>query len=344
MSARQNDPAVIRASIEHIDKVGRWLQQALWGITGGSLVFTCLTVTLFGVKHGVPWFIAWLLEPLVALALIAVLLGDGVLSHYGERAPGWAILLRWFAGLASWTMNVWASVFPSLPEKASTGTGLVGAKFHPDVAGIVLHSIVPLLVILLAESAPRYRRRFSIIAEQLRDRLAKVEGTASGRPAVPTKPLPDRATEPRTVPSAKPATGGSVQPNRAIATPRPSQATVPAVPSTKPLAEPAKPVTVPSTEPVPSGTAAGDRANQATTEPDSGEQVPPEVRPGVKPPDYVIDAARKICMAALDDGREMKDRKLATLTRDHFNAPHPVIGRSACASIIAEAERAEETG
>jgi hypothetical protein len=333
VNGRQDEPAVIRASIEHIEKVGRWLQQALWGITGGSLVFTCLTVTLFGVKHGVPWFIAWLLEPLVALALIAVLLGDGVLSHYGERAPGWAILLRWFAGLASWTMNVWASVFPSLPKNATKGTGLGGAKFHPDVAGIVLHSIVPLLVILLAESAPRYRRRFSIIAERLRDRLAKVEFAAAARSTVPAKPLPDRATEPRTVPSAKPAAGGSVQSNRAITVPAPSQATVPTVPAAKP-----------STEPVPSGTVTADRANQATTEPDSGEQVPPEVRPGVKPPEYVIDAARKICAKALDDGREMKDRKLATLTRDHFKVGYPVIGRSACQSIIADAERGEETG
>jgi hypothetical protein len=177
--------------------------------------------------------------------------------------------------------------------------------------------------------------------------LVTLRGRTEAVPAdvtVPAKPLPDRATEPRTVPSAKPAPGGSVQPSRAITVPAPSQATVPTVPPTKPLTEPAKTATVPSTEPVPSGTVPGDRANQAITESDSGEQVPPEIRVGVTAPDYVLDAARTIYGNALDNSQKMTDRKLATATRDHFKVGYPVIGRSACQTIITEVERDEATG
>lgn len=179
--------------------------------------------------------------------------------------------------------------------------------------------------------------RVTVTREVAPNRPTLVPYRIAGRLTVPTKPRPNRATAPRTVPSTKPLAAGSVEPNRAIRAPQPSHTTVPSSAATEPT-------TKPSTEPVPSGTVPGNQTNQATTGSGSGGTVPPEVRPGVKPPEYVLKAARKICADALDDGREIKDRKLATLTREHFNAPHPVIGRSACASIIAEAERAEATG
>jgi hypothetical protein len=166
--------------------------------------------------------------------------------------------------------------------------------------------------------------------------LVTLRGRTEATPAKvaePTEPLPDRATEPRTVPSVKPSASGSVEANRAITVPAPSRATVPTVPATKP-----------STEPVPSGTVTADRANHATTESDSGEQVPPEIRVGVTAPDYVLDAARAIYGKALDSNQKMTDRKLATATRDHFEVGYPVIGRSACQTIITEAERDEATG
>lgn len=333
MSARLNDPAAIRASIDHIEKVSGWLQRALWSVMAGAITFTTSTVTYFGIHHQVAWYIAWLLEPLVAIALIAVLLGDGVLSNYGQKAPGWATLLRWFAGLASWTMNVWQSIFRTNAKGEAVG-------FHPDVAGIVLHSIVPLLVILLAESAPRYRRRFSIISEQLKDRLAKLET----RPTTPAKPLTDRvtkpavpaarrATEPLAVPPTKSALDGSVVADRAMTVPPLSHST-----------EPAAAVTAPTTKPSADGTVTDSRANQASTESDSDGMVPPELRPGVTPPDFVIDAARMIYERSLNAGKGISDRKLAVATRDHFNVPYAVIGRSACQKVIADVERAEETG
>ncbi|MFD4528402.1 hypothetical protein ACFWP7_31690 [Streptomyces sp. NPDC058470] len=121
-------------------------------IGGGALIFTCVNVTLFGISHDIPWYIAWMLDPLASLALITVLYVDGVLAeHGGDYKPGgWPFLLRWTAGLSTWIMNCWTSLYPDghfhfVPQK-------------PDAGGILLHSVAPALLILLAEAATGYRK------------------------------------------------------------------------------------------------------------------------------------------------------------------------------------------
>ncbi|MFE7614332.1 hypothetical protein [Streptomyces sp. NPDC057496] len=126
--------------------------KALLTLGGGALIFTCVNVTLFGISHEIPWYIAWMLDPLASLALITVLYVDGVLAeHGGDYKPGgWPFLLRWTAGLSTWVMNCWTSLYPDghfhfIPQK-------------PDAGGILLHSVAPALLILLAEAATGYRK------------------------------------------------------------------------------------------------------------------------------------------------------------------------------------------
>ncbi|MFH8419290.1 hypothetical protein [Streptomyces collinus] len=126
--------------------------KALLTLGGGALSFTCVNVTLFGISHQIPWYIAWMLDPLASLALITVLYVDGVLAeHGGDYKPGgWPFLLRWTAGLSTWVMNCWTSLYPDghfhfVPQK-------------PDAGGILLHSVAPALLILLAEAATGYRK------------------------------------------------------------------------------------------------------------------------------------------------------------------------------------------
>ncbi|MFJ2170369.1 coiled-coil domain-containing protein [Streptomyces griseofuscus] len=126
--------------------------KALLTLGGGALIFTCVNVTRFGVSHEIPWYIAWMLDPLASLALITVLYVDGVLAeHGGDYKPGgWPFLLRWTAGLSTWVMNCWTSLYPDghfhvIPQK-------------PDAGGILLHSVAPALLILLAEAATGYRK------------------------------------------------------------------------------------------------------------------------------------------------------------------------------------------
>ncbi len=147
-----DDAAKARKSITKLDEVLAMVTRALLTLGGGALIFTCVNVTLFGISHEIPWFIAWMLDPLASLALITVLYVDGVLAeHGGDYKPGgWPFLLRWTAGLSTWVMNCWTSLYPDghfhfVPQK-------------PDAGGILLHSVAPALLILLAEAATGYRK------------------------------------------------------------------------------------------------------------------------------------------------------------------------------------------
>ncbi|MFA7762207.1 hypothetical protein [Streptomyces sp. NRRL S-448] len=75
---------------------------------------------MFAIDHHVSPWIAWLLDPMVAVALGTVLIFDGRLSEYGLYPSGWASVLHWFAGLGTWVMNCWTS-----PAPVNTPTELV---------------------------------------------------------------------------------------------------------------------------------------------------------------------------------------------------------------------------
>lgn len=146
----KEDADEARAALEQLRRVGTIVTTALLVLGGGGLIFTCVNVTVFAMKHDVEWFIAWMLDPLASLALLAVLYVDGILAQQGYRPTGWPFLLRWFAGVSTWLMNCWSSLYPN-------------AEFtwwpkQPDAAGLLLHSVVPFLVIILAEAGAGYRK------------------------------------------------------------------------------------------------------------------------------------------------------------------------------------------
>ncbi|MFB9803872.1 hypothetical protein, partial [Streptomonospora salina] len=169
------------AELRRIQRAGRTLDVALSAVAAGALAFSTVNVALLAIAHGVPAWIAWLLEPLVGIALWAVLSSDAVLSRYGRSAGGWAWCLRTFAGVATLTLNIWSSVF--------TGTGS-DLAWSPNPAGILLHAVAPILLILLAEAAPRYRAAFAAISADLTT------------PTAPVSPQPAAAPSPDDTPPA----------------------------------------------------------------------------------------------------------------------------------------------
>ncbi|MDX3058230.1 hypothetical protein PV394_24355 [Streptomyces sp. NE06-03E] len=136
-----------------------------------ALAFTATNVTLFAIDHHISVYIAWLLDPMVAVALGAVLIVDGRLSEHGVQPSGWATGLRWFAGLGTWLMNCWGSLWPA-------GTPF-GMPREIDPAGLVLHSIPPVLLIVLAEAITFYRRaildRIAELRRQVDPAVARVD-------------------------------------------------------------------------------------------------------------------------------------------------------------------------
>ena len=117
-----------------------------------TVVFTMVNVTLFAISRGVPWPIALLLDPMVALALATVLYADARLASWGMRPPGWSTMLRWFAGLAATLMNTWSSLWPD---------GRPGWPRDADPAAVFLHAVPPVLLILLTETVAAYRRHLT---------------------------------------------------------------------------------------------------------------------------------------------------------------------------------------
>ncbi|MEU7154707.1 helix-turn-helix domain-containing protein, partial [Streptomyces sp. NPDC045456] len=201
-----------RLPADDLEAILRGLTVALVLVAIGSLVFTATNVTGFALAHGVPRGIAWMLDPLVAGALGVVLVVDGRLAEHDIKPGGAASFLRWFAGLATWLMNCWSSLWP-------TGTPW-GVPRHLDPAGLLLHSVLPVLLIALAEGITRYRRR---IVARLRylERVSTDGDTAGGAP-VHRAPAPEPVPAPVRVPGPVPA-------------PAPAPAPVPAAPAPRRL-------------------------------------------------------------------------------------------------------------
>ncbi|MFD0444679.1 hypothetical protein ACFQ10_23025 [Streptomyces indonesiensis] len=130
MNGRSAPP---RVQIAALNRLQSGLTTVLVLVAVVALAFTATNVTMFAIRHEVSPWIAWLLDPMVAVALGAVLIVDGRLSEYGVTPSGWASGLRWFAGLGTWVMNCWGSLWPE-------GSAF-GVPRLVDPAGLVLHSI-----------------------------------------------------------------------------------------------------------------------------------------------------------------------------------------------------------
>ncbi|MUL41629.1 hypothetical protein FZ103_10645 [Streptomonospora sp. PA3] len=234
------------AELRRIRRAGRTLDYALTAVAAGALAFSTVNVALLAIAHGVPAWIAWLLEPLVGVALWAVLSSDAVLSRYGRSAGGWAWGLRTFAGVATLTLNIWSSVF------AGTGRHLA---LSPDPAGILLHAIAPILLILLAEAAPRYRAAFAAITADLTAQTASptpqppstvgdecFQDDRHPRPESPTAPVQEGSARPGATADADPAAHDSPHDGaaaRRLTQPRTAATLAPAFGLNPPPPEPA---------------------------------------------------------------------------------------------------------
>ncbi|MFD0514175.1 extensin [Streptomyces aureus] len=158
------------------------LTRALAGVAVLALIFTAVNVTLFATSRGVTPAIAILLDPMVALALAAILYADARLAAWGIRPPRWSAALRWFTGITATLMNTWDSIWPDRQ---------IGTPIHADLAGVVLHGVPTVLLILLTETIAAYRRTVA----PLLDRIGDTD---------PTPPIraefPDPTNRPRSLP------------------------------------------------------------------------------------------------------------------------------------------------
>ncbi|MFI1584798.1 hypothetical protein [Embleya sp. NPDC020630] len=193
------DPRAVEAEIARLRVLLAQLTAALVGVAALALVFTAVNVTAFARDHGVSGSIAWLLDPMLALALATGLLTDSRLAEHHVRPPAWGSALRWFTGIATLTVNTWTAWWP---------TGGVGVPRDADAAAVVLHSIPPVLLMLLAEAVAAYRRRITDLITRLRTPpppphpQPRPSGTPPQPAGTPPRPQPPQsvANEPTPTP------------------------------------------------------------------------------------------------------------------------------------------------
>lgn len=153
----------IRPGPEPVEQVAVQVDRLCWtGILLG-LAFTMTNVQQFA-AHGarawsLPWWSAWLLDPMVSLVLLAILRAEQVTARHGARTGGWSRAAKWFTLAATYVMNVWQAFTAS------------------SAALVVLHSVPPLVVFVAAEAVT-----------DLRDTLGQV--ITAGTVNTTTEPTP----------------------------------------------------------------------------------------------------------------------------------------------------------
>jgi hypothetical protein len=202
--ALQTHPDVVALRVE---KVRKQVDRMMWAGIWLGLAYTMVNVQQFAAAGAVvwslPWLSAWLFDPMVSVVLVAVLRAEQITARYQvemrtDTIGPWVRRTKVFAFLATYVMNTWQS----------------WAALH--VAGIVLHSVPPVLVYLAAETGPILRDR---LTEAVLSAARPVNATGLVQTLVPSTPA-DAATA--TVPvkpatrSRKPATKAPNRPRRKL--------------------------------------------------------------------------------------------------------------------------------
>jgi hypothetical protein len=144
LRAYQTHPDVMALRIERIRSQ---VDRLCWAGIVLGLAFTMTNVQVFAAADAavwsLPWLAAWVLDPTVSLVLLAILRAEQVTARYQVRTGRWTRAAKWFALAATYVMNTWQS-------------WAVGST-----AGVVLHSVPPLLVFVAAEAVTDLRDKLT---------------------------------------------------------------------------------------------------------------------------------------------------------------------------------------
>ncbi|NMI01052.1 hypothetical protein HF526_27660 [Pseudonocardia sp. K10HN5] len=159
LAAEAADAAQVRTLTTHpdvialrVERVRAQVDRLLWAGIVLGLAFTAVNVQTFAAAgapaYSLAWWVAWLLDPMVSLVLLAVLRAEQVTARYQVSLNAWARRTKWLTFAATYVMNTW------------TSWGLAEGKPF-SAAGVVLHSVPPLVVFFTAETGPGLRDRLT---------------------------------------------------------------------------------------------------------------------------------------------------------------------------------------
>ncbi|MFJ8624259.1 hypothetical protein ACIRD3_15620 [Kitasatospora sp. NPDC093550] len=179
-----------------IRRTSRVISGGTWVLTGAVVAVSMSTAAPFIDAHSTVGT-----GPVMAVAadgcFILSLQADSTLSRFGVKPGRWPALFRWVTGLATVWLNIGA------------------AALAKDLVGVVIHLIPPLLLLLVAEAGPAYRRALARLARRSQPPLqtrpatipraarqvvnvplftlptAPFTATPQAAPALPPSPLPE---------------------------------------------------------------------------------------------------------------------------------------------------------
>jgi hypothetical protein len=161
--AYQTHPDVVALRVE---KVRTQVDRLCWAGIVLGLAFTMTNVQAFAAAGSpawsLPWLAAWLLDPTVSVILLAILRAEQVTARYQVRTGPWVRRAKWLTLAATYLMNTW--------ESFAAGS----------LAGIVLHSVPPLVVFVAAEAVTDLRDKLTEAAN-----AAFMEATRLAEPPAP---------------------------------------------------------------------------------------------------------------------------------------------------------------
>ncbi|WP_220501916.1 hypothetical protein [Microbispora sp. H10670] len=138
----------------------RTLSVGTWAITAGAILFSVLTVTPL-VERVTPddWdWTAPILPLVVDAAVVIVIRLDSAVSRLGGNGGAWPVVLRWLTGLFTVALNIGDSAWKH------------------DLAGVAVHAVAPLLLIVTAEAGLAYRRAIAKALDRIeREQQAEAE-------------------------------------------------------------------------------------------------------------------------------------------------------------------------
>lgn len=142
--AYQTHPDVIALQVE---RVRAEVDRLCWTGIALGLAFTMANVQHFAAADSpawsLPWLMAWLLDPTVSLVLLAILRAEQVTARYRVRTGPWVRCAKWLTLAATYVMNTWSSYAAG------------------SLAGVVLHSVPPLVVFAAAEAVTDLRHKLT---------------------------------------------------------------------------------------------------------------------------------------------------------------------------------------
>lgn len=278
-------------------RMGRHGVQVLAVVLVLALVFTMVNVQQFAAgAHPVrsfEWWISWLLDPMASITMAAAIVFEGLLADYQKPPVAWLTATKWYAGIATWGMNIWSAVF-----------------VEHSLAGVWLHSVAPGIVLGLAEAAPRVRQHMAEI-------ITELEPTPA--PVAPVEPGPVDLPAPTYQRVVPPSSWAAPQPPVAARSPQP----VASVVETPPV------VPVPAS--MPERVTAVDRHGGERVEEDkptvdpAPQPVPAEApgQPEPEPPGHDLDTLIAGILDEADDPR-IGRRRITELLPDPKPTDHAV--------------------